>query len=256
MVMGKVVTISGQKGGSGKSVTAVNIAVSLALYEKKTLLVDCDLQGSATKWSGNATLGHPFDLASVLKGRVAMTRAIAKTQVNYLDILSAGFDLFFAASKLAGSVSNEKILRLFLEDIGEDYDYIIIDSPSSFGFLSVAALTAADWLVVAVYPRHNWVEDFHCLLKLVKYVRDTHETPLKIASILFNRCKTNMEVVRLMENQNMLEIKDLVCDTFIPEDGAVKKSIDRKIPLALYDIKTPASSAYLSFAREMISVFK
>jgi len=256
MVMGKVFTISGQKGGSGKSVTAVNLAVSLALYEKKTLLVDCDPQGSATQWSGIKALGYTFDLASVLNGKVAMIDAIVKSEFNCLDILPAGFDLFSVASKLAGTVSNEKILRLFLEDIRADYDYIIIDPPSSFGFLSVAALTAADWLIVVMCPLHNWVEDFHCLLKLIKYVRNTHETPMKIASILLNRCKTNMEIDRFLEGQNMSEIKDLVCHTFIPEDEAVEKSIDQKIPLALYDVKNAASSAYLSFAKEMVLVFK
>jgi len=117
MGMGNVLTISGQKGGSGKSVTAVNLSVSLALYGKKTLLVDCDPQGSATEWSGVKSLGYPFDLACVLNGKTTIVGAFVKTEFNGLDILPAGFDLFPVASKLAGRVSNEKILRLFLEDI-------------------------------------------------------------------------------------------------------------------------------------------
>ncbi|MCP3944740.1 MAG: ParA family protein [Desulfobacteraceae bacterium] len=249
-------TISGQKGGSGKSVTAVNLAVSLALYGKKILLIDCDPQGSTTKWSGIKALGYQFDLASVLNGKVTIIEAIMNTQFSCLDVLPSGFDLFSVALKLAGTVSNEKILRLFLEDIEQDYDFIIIDAPSSSGFLSVAALTAADWLIIAMSTRYNCVEDFHCLLKLIKYVRDTHKTPLKIARILFNRCKANKEIDRFLVDQNLSEIKDLVCHTFIPEDDAVKKAIDTNIPLALHDIKSPASSAYLNFAKEMVLVFK
>lgn len=256
MAMGKVLTISGQKGGSGKSVTAVNLAVSLAVYKKKILLVDCDPQGSATQWSGIKALGYPFDLSSVLSGRATIIEAIVKTEFKCLDILPAGFDLFPVASKLARTVSNEKILRLFLEDIEADYDYIIIDPPSSYGFLSVAALTAADWLIIAMCPRYNSVEDFRCLLQLIKYIRDTHETSLKIANILFNRCKTNMEINQFLADQNLLETKDLVSHAFIPEDETVKKAIDKKIPLALYDVKSPASSAYLSFAKEMVLGFK
>ena len=256
MDMSKVLTISGQKGGSGKSVTALNLAASLALYEKKTLLIDCDPQGSATQWSGIKSLGYLFNLSSVLSGKVTIIEAIAKTEFNYLDILPAGFDLFQVASKLAGTIANEKIVRLFLEDIEPEYDYIIIDCPSSYGFLSVAALTAADWLIIAMCPRHNCLEDFHCLLKLIKYVRDTHETPLKIASILFNRCKINTEIKRFLADQKMSELNDLVSKTFIPEDGAVKRAIDKKLPLVLYDVKCPAASAYLSFAKEMVSVFK
>ncbi|MBA3009810.1 MAG: ParA family protein [Desulfobacula sp.] len=256
MVMSKVLTISGQKGGSGKSVTAVNLAACLSLYEKKTLLIDCDPQGSTTEWSGIKAMGYPFNLSSVLSGKATIIQAIVKTDFHYLDMLPAGFDLFEVALKLAGTVSNEKILRLLLEDIEQEYDYIIIDAPSSYGFLSVAALTAADWLVIAMSTRHNAVEDFHCLLKLIKYIRHTHKNFLKIASILFNRCKTDAEIDQFLADQNLSEIKDLICPTFIPEDEAVKNAIDKKIPLVLYDIKSPASSAYLRFAKEMVLVFK
>ncbi len=256
MGMGKVLTISGQKGGSGKSVTALNLAVSLALYEKKTLLVDCDPQGSVTEWSGTKALGYSFDLSSVLSGRTTIIEAIVNTEFNCLDILPAGFNLFSVASKLGRMVSNEKILRLFLEDIEADYDYIIIDAPSSYGFLSVTALTAADWLIIAMCPRYNSGEDIRCLLQLIKYVRDTHETPLKIVNILFNRCKTNTEINQFLANQNLSETKDLVSHIFIPEDDIVKKAIEKKIPLALYDVKSSASAAYMSFAKEMVLVFK
>ncbi len=256
MGMSKILTISGQKGGSGKSVTAVNLAVSLALYGKKTLLMDCDPQGSATEWTGINALGYPFNLASVLSGKSTIIEAIVKTEFNCMDILPAGFDLFPVASKLAGTVANEKILRLFLEDIEPDYDYIIIDAPSSYGFLSVAALTAADWLIIAMCTRYNCAEGFHCLLKLIRHIRDTHQTSLKISNLLFNRCKADTEISRFLVDQNLTEIKNMVSKTFIPEDEAVIKSIDKKMPLALYDIKSPASSAYLSFAKEMILVFK
>jgi chromosome partitioning protein len=256
MLMGKVLTISGQKGGSGKTITAVNLAVSFSLYGKKVLLIDCDPQGCATIWSGIKALDHAFNISYVLSGKATMVEAIVKTELNYLDILPAGFDLFSVALKLSRAATNEKILRLFIKDIESEYDYIIIDAPSSYGFLSIAALTAADWLIIAMCTRHNFVEDFHCLLKLIKYVRNTHEIPLKIAGLLFNRCKTKEEINGFLADQNLLETKDLVSDTFIPEDEAVKKSIDLKIPLAFYDVKTPASLAYLDFAKEMLMVFK
>ena len=253
--MGKVLTISGQKGGSGKTVTAVNLAVSLSLYGEKVLLIDCDPQGCATEWSGIKALDHALDISCVLNGTATMGEAIVKTELACLEILPTGFDLFSVGLRLGRAVGNEKILRLFIEDIQSEYDYIIIDAPSSYGFLSVAALTAADWLIIAMCTRHNSVEDFHCLLKLIKYVRDTHEVPLKIAGLLFNRCKTKEEINGFLADQNLLETQDLVYDTFIPEDENLKKSIDLKTPLALYDIKSPASLAYLNFAKEMVLAF-
>ena len=254
--MGNVLTISGQKGGSGKSVTAVNLAVSLALYEKKVLLLDCDPQGCATEWSGAKALGYSHDLSSVFKGKTTMADAIVKTPLLFLDILPAGFGLFSVSLQLAKTITNQKILRLFLEDIESDYEYIIIDSPSSYGFLSVAALTAADWLVIAMTVQDNSVQDFQCLLKLIKYIRNTHGIPLKIAGLLFNRCQTKDEIMGFLADQNLSEASDLVYPTFIPADPAVKRSIDLNLPLALNDVKSPAASAYLSFAKEVASAFK
>ncbi len=256
MLMNKIITIAGQKGGTGKSVTAVNLAASLALCEKNTLLIDCDPLGCSTQWCGISDLDYNCDITSVLSGRAKVTNAIITTQVNYLDMMPAGFNLFQVALKLAKKSGNEKILRLFLKDVKDEYDYIIIDSPSSCNFLSVAAMTAADWLLVCMSIHHNSVDDFHCLLRMVKYIRTTHTVPLKIAGVLFNRCKTKDEILSFLEKQGLSSIKQMVYDTFIPEDGNIKRSIDLKIPAALHDIKSPAAAAYLRFAKELHFFFK
>ncbi|RLC00690.1 MAG: ParA family protein [Deltaproteobacteria bacterium] len=254
--MGKIITIAGQKGGTGKSVTAVNLAASLALFEKSTLLIDCDPQGCATQWCGIMNIDYNCDITSVFSGRSRLTDAIVKTQINCLDMMPAGFALFQVALKLAKNSANEKILRLFLKDVEGEYDYIIIDSPSSYNFLSVTAMTAADWLVVCMSVQHNSVGDFHCLLRMVKYIRVTHNVPLKIAGVLFNRSETKDEILSFLENQDLLDIKAMVYDTFIPDDDTIKKSIGSESPVALYDIKSPAAAAYLSFAKEMHFFFK
>ena len=251
MVMSKLITIAGQKGGIGKSVAAVNLAASLALFEKNTLLIDCDPQGCSTKWCGIKGLDYNCDISSVLSGRAKVTDAIVKTQLTCLDMMPAGFNLFQVALKLAKHPGNEKILRLFLKDIEDEYEYIIIDSPSSYNFLSVTAMTAADWLLVCMSVHHNSVEDFHCLLRMVKYIRTTHNVPLKIAGVFFNRSEIKEDILSFLENQNLSDIKQMVCNTFIPDDDNIKKSIDLKIPVALHDIKSPAATAYLSLAKEM-----
>ena len=254
--MSRIITIAGQKGGTGKSITAVNLATSLALFERNTLLIDCDPQGCSTQWCGINDLDYNSDITSVLSGKAVVRDAIVKTQVNYLDMMPAGFNLFQVALKLAKNSENEKILRLFLKDVEDEYEYIIIDSPSSYNFLSVAAVTAADWLLVCMTVHHNSVEDFRCLLRMVKYIRTTHDVPLKIAGVLFNRCETKEEILSFLENQDLSDIKQMVYNTFIPEDDHIKKSIDLKIPVALHNIKSLAAAAYLSFAEELHFSFK
>ena len=249
--MSTILTIVGQRGGTGKSVTAVNLATSFALLEKHTLLIDSDPQRSATHWCGIKDRDYTCDIASVLSAKVKFTDAIVKTEFTYLDIMPSGFNLFQVAGKLARHSGNEKLLRLFLKDVEKEYDYIIIDSPSSYGFLSMMAMTAADWLLVCMSIPQSSVEDFHGLLRCVKYIRTFHHVPLKIAGLLFNRCESREEILSFLDRRALSDAKQLVFKTFIPKDDKIVKSIDLKIPAALHDIKGPAASAYLNLAKEV-----
>lgn len=249
--MCKIITIAGQKGGTGKSITAVNIAASFALFEKKTLLIDCDPQGCSTQWAGVNPKDYNYDLSTVLSGRARVIDAIVKTKLDYLDTMPAGFSLFKVSLKLGKNPGNEKLLRLFLKDIDDQYDYIIIDSPSSHNFLSVTAMTASDFLLVCMSIQHNCHEDFHGLLKMVRYIKKNHKVPLKIVGFLFSGCRTKEDISSFLDRQNLSDIKEMVYNNFIPEDDNIKQSIDLNIPVALYDIKSKSAVAYLDFAREL-----
>ena len=249
--MSKIITIAGQKGGTGKSVTAVNLAASLALFEKKTLLIDCDPQGCSTQWSGISIRDYNCDLSSVLSGRAKVVDAIIKTKLDYLNLIPAGFSLFQVALKISKNSGNEKLLRLFLKDIDDEYDYIIIDPPSSHSFLSISAMTASNSLLVCMSPQHSYLSDFHGFLQMIKYIKTNHNVSLKIIGFLFNRCETKEDIATFLKDQNLLNIKQMVFNNFIPEDDSIKKSIDLKMPVLLSDIKSRAGAAYLKFAEEL-----
>jgi len=249
--MSTILTISGQRGGTGKSVTAVNLAASLALLEKNTLLIDSDPQRSATHWCGIREADYTSDIAAVLSARVKFTDAVVRTEFTYLDIMPSGFNLFQVAGGLAKHSGNEKLLRLFLKDVEKDYDYIIIDSPSSYGFLSMMAITAADWLLVCMSIPQSSAEDFPDLLRCVKYIKALHHIPLKIAGLLFTRCASKEERLSFIDRQALSDANQLIFNTFIPEDDKIGKASNMKIPAALYDIKGPAASAYLTLAWEV-----
>jgi chromosome partitioning protein len=249
--MSTILTIAGQRGGTGKSVTAVNLAASFALLEKNTLLIDTDPQRSATHWCGIKKADYTSDMASVLSGRVKFIDAVIKTEFTYLDLIPSGFNLIQVAAKLAKHPENEKLLRLFLKDVEKEYEYIIIDAPSSYGFLSMMAITAADWLLVCMSIPQTAAEDFQDMLRCVKYIRSLHQVSLKIAGLVFNRCGSKEEALSFLDHHALSDAKELVLNTVIPADDTIEKSISRKIPAALYDIKGRAASAYLDLANEV-----
>ncbi len=254
-IMSHIITISGPRGGSGKSVTALNLCASMGLYQKKVLLIDCDPLGTATRGLSGGTANHPFDLASVLRGKVSLVRAIVDTQIASLDLLPAGPELFSVSFALSRAAANEKILKLLMKDVRNEYDMIVLDAPSSCGMLSIAAMTAADSLLVAMNKKDPWVSDFYGLLKLVKYIRKAHGVDLKIAGISLNRFQQVSGRLEDHVDGCHSGIKDLLYNSLIPDDSTINDASDMKVPIVLYDVNAPAAKAYLRLAREIILSF-
>lgn len=253
--MTKIITMTGQRGGSGKSVAAVNIAASLAVLEKKTLLIDCDPQAKTTEWSGITSTASGNDLARVFEGKTTINKAIHNTQLGYLDIIPAGFDLFPISLKLSIRPENQKVLKLLLSEVSDTYEYIIIDPPSSFNYLSMTAMTAADFLLVSVCPGMFSKKDLQLLLAAIKHIHIVHEISLTIAGFLNNRCRQDEPMDTFLTSNPMEAFKNLILRQSIPEDPTVNKALDAGLPVSLHRFKCPAASAYLFVAKEIDLVF-
>jgi chromosome partitioning protein len=254
--MSKVITIAGQRDKTGKSVTAVNLAASLALIEKKTLLVDCDSQANSTAWSGAYNSEDNLDIGSLFTGKKEIRDVIHKTDLSFMDVLPSNINLYNTGLKLSKKTENQKMLRIFLKAVKDKYDYIIIDSPSSTDFLSLTAMTASDWIIASVPCNSSFMSDLSDLLKMIKYIRKIHKIPLKFAGILINRCGFNKDEMKSFLAQKELEkVKDLVFKTAIPEDKSVHKTAELSKPGALWDAKSLAARKYLNLAQELIAGF-
>lgn len=249
--MGKTIAISGPRGGIGKSSAAVNLSASFGILEKKTLLIDCDPQGSASAMSGVKSEEHIHGLADLLSGRCSISQAVSRTDGGIFDIIPSYFDLFPVSLKLAKHPGNEKLLRIFLRDIREHYDYIIIDSPSSHSFLSTMAMASADHAVACLSAQTSSSRDVHLLLKMVKHIRLHHDVNLRIMGFLFNLIQSDRDVEIFIEKQDLSDLKGLIFDTAIPLDDHLKKAGDKHMPAAFYDIKSKSSQAFLNLAEQL-----
>jgi len=255
--MGTIITIAGQKGGCGKSVFAVNISASLALFERKTLLVDCDPQASATAWMPDLQPASKPDMTSLISGKAGIKEVIHPTDLPYLDMIPSGIDLFPAAEKLSGSTDNQRILRVLLAEAAEEYDYILLDAPSSYEFLSIATVAASDWILALTADREDFQDEIGRLLQLVRYIRYTHKLSVKLAGIVFNRCSDRrFSIEEFVKTHAAGGLKDFVFQSFMPEHAGVNLTETRRMPAALLDLKSFAARRYIEITRELVSIFE
>ncbi|THB81546.1 MAG: ParA family protein [Desulfobacteraceae bacterium] len=252
--MCKIITITGQKGGSGKSTVAVNLSACLALFEKKTLLIDCDPQASSTSWSGIKDSASKYSLPDVLAAKCSIEQAVQPTQLNYLEVIPSEFSLMIWAAKLSAMPENQKILKLLLDEIREAYEFIIIDSPSSYHFLSLAALTASQSLIITLSPDAEPEKEFSLMARAMKYIRNNHQIKLTIARIIGNRFDSRDHMINAWESDFSYRLKDLSFKLTIPDDRTIDQARKNGMPVVLHDFKSPSARAYLSVARELTAL--
>jgi len=252
--MGKIVAITNQKGGVGKTTTAINLAASLAVAEKRVLLVDLDPQGNTTgglgfKTGENIRRHHIYH---VLIEGLNPREVILPTELGFLDVIPSGNDLAGAELELVGLEQREFLLRQALRSLADDYHYIFIDCPPSLGLLTVNALTAADSVLVPIQGEYFAMEGLTELTRTLQRIRSSLNPALDYEGILL----TMLDERTLLTRQVTGEIRDYFGDkvfrTVIPRNVRLGEAPSFGKPILLYDIRSRGAQAYLDLAREVI----
>jgi chromosome partitioning protein len=252
MIMAHIICIAGQKGGTGKTTTAINLAASLALHEKQTLLIDCDPQGSATTGMGINKQAPLKDLYHVLTGAASIFKAILNSRLEFLKIIPARFKLIHIESKLVSLPGAETLLRHRLTPCLDRFDYIIIDTPASVGFFTRSALTASNQVLIPFQYQVFALEGLVQLLTIVQTIRHKTNPHLRISGILLTMCDVFSAMHSQINDDLPANLGQAVYDATIPFDRNLLDSANMALPLALMDLKAPGAKAYLNLALEII----
>lgn len=250
--MTRVYAITNQKGGVGKTTTAVNLAASLAATKRKVLLIDMDPQGHATLGSGLEKTALPASIYQVLMGQVDIQSAILAAEEAGYDLLGSNVDLAGAELELIDLDQRERRLARALEAVKPAYDYILIDCPPSLNLLTINALTAARGVLVPVQCEYYALEGLASLVNTLKRVASTVNPALEIAGILRTMYDPRTSLTREVSNQLIEYFADRVLETVIPRNVRLAEAPSHGQPVLYYDGKSKGSRAYLALAGEIL----
>jgi len=250
--MGKVITIANQKGGVGKTTTAINLSAGFAVLEYKTLLIDADPQANATSGVGFDPKHVKASIYECIIDEVEPKNIILNTDTPYLDLIPAHIDLVGAEIEMINLPNREKMMRKVTEQLRNEYDFIIIDCGPSLGLITVNALTAADSVVIPVQCEYFALEGLGKLLNTIKIVQSRLNPSLDIEGILLTMYDSRLRLANQVVEEVKTHFQQMVFDTVINRNIRLSEAPSFGESIMMHDVNSIGAINYLNLAREIL----
>jgi len=252
--MGKIISVSNQKGGVGKTTTALSLSAALGVLEKKVLLIDMDPQSNATSGLGIDSNEATLSSYDLIIGNAKASNIVIQTSSPNLDLIPAKIDLVGLEIEIVNESSREYLLKNTLEKIKEKYDFIIIDCPPSLGLITLNALTCSNSVIIPIQCEYFALEGLGKLLNTIKGVQKVHNPNLSLEGILLTMFDSRLRLSNQVKQDVKKHFGNIVFNTIIPRNVSLGEAPSHGESILMYNATSKGSKSYLKFAQEIVNL--